>query len=432
MLLIYSDINSPRFKYICDFIFDSLLSSEFLITHDREEFEQAAFPKINYSLSRIGEGAFYLNRYELLNEDNIHPQDTTCFLLNGYKAFFKTTDSDYPFDIFAASFYLISRYEEYLPHEKDIYGRYAHENSLAFREGFLHQPLINIWVNNFSRVLTEKVPGMVFRSKKAPSLLITYDIDIAYSFLHKGFKRNVGGFLKSPSINRIKVLTGQKKDPFDSFERLDELHQRKELSPLYFFLVAEKNGIYDKNILPKNEALQALIRQHAARYKIGIHPSWQSHESKSVLKKEITTLEHIIEKEQPGKIRSSRQHYIKFELPEDYRQLIAVGISDDYSMGYGSINGFRASVATTFDWFDIKMDAVRSLRVHPFCYMEANSYYEQKYTAGEALEEMLAYYEVCRTNNATMITIWHNHFLGDDPLYKGWKEVYANFLDRVT
>ncbi len=59
-----------------------------------------------------------------------------CFDINFHKAFFETS-GDFPFDIFAASFYLLSRYEEYLPHEKDMYGRYAHTNSLAFREHFL-------------------------------------------------------------------------------------------------------------------------------------------------------------------------------------------------------------------------------------------------------------------------------------------------------
>ena len=84
----------------------------------------------------------------LLFENKITEQSIECFEVNGNKAFFKT-EGDFPFDIFAASFYLFSRYEEYLPHQKDMYGRYAHENSLAFKESFLDQPLINIWLQTF-------------------------------------------------------------------------------------------------------------------------------------------------------------------------------------------------------------------------------------------------------------------------------------------
>ena len=55
------------------------------------------------------------------------------------------------------SFFLLSRYEEYLPHSKDQYGLYAHENSIAYKEGFLHQPLINIWLEDFRKLLEKKI-----------------------------------------------------------------------------------------------------------------------------------------------------------------------------------------------------------------------------------------------------------------------------------
>ncbi len=72
------------------------------------------------------------------------------------------------------------------------------------------------------------------------------------------------------------------------------------------------------------------------------------------------------------------------------------------------------------------------LRVHPFCYMEANSFYEQKITAEEAYEEMIHYYNECKMASGTLSMIWHNHFLGTDPLYKGWSEVYEKFLSIVS
>ena len=79
------------------------------------------------------------------------------------QAFFKS-EGDYPFDIFSAVFYLLSRYEEYLPHKKDMYGRYAHENSLAFKEGFLNLPLINIWLEDFKNVLKKKFPSLIIHN----------------------------------------------------------------------------------------------------------------------------------------------------------------------------------------------------------------------------------------------------------------------------
>jgi hypothetical protein len=425
MVMIYAHTASPRLAYICAFIFKELLHTDHLITTDIGEFEKFDGVKINYD---------QITNTELLFENDIKPQMVKCFTVNGYKAFFKTEQSFFPFDIFAASFYLLSRYEEYLPHTKDMYGRYAHENSLAFKEEFLQLPLVNIWVQHFAFKLNEAFPSFTYYISDF-SFIPTYDIDIAYSYKHKGFLRTLGGAFQSlfqfkwkALVNRKLTILGLKKDPFDSFEWMDALHEKYKLNPVYFFLIAEKNGSYDKNILPSTSVMKRLIKSSAKKYSIGIHPSWQSGDDKSLLKEEIDYLKDVSGKS----ITISRQHYIRFNLPDGYRQLIEVDIKDDHSMGYGSINGFRASAASSFYWYDLKKEEQTLLRIHPFCYMEANSYYEQKLSATEAFEEMMHYYNACKEVNGTFISIWHNHFLGNDPLYKGWKETYNKFLEAIS
>jgi hypothetical protein len=72
----------------------------------------------------------------IVNETGIHEQKINCSEWKGKKIFFATA-GDIPFDIFSAAFYLLSRYEEYLPHELDEYGRYSHTGSIAYKEDFL-------------------------------------------------------------------------------------------------------------------------------------------------------------------------------------------------------------------------------------------------------------------------------------------------------
>jgi len=426
MVLIYSHITSPRLQYICHFIFKDLLAVDFSITVDSEEFKNHEGPKINYSDSAIPDHGIWVKKQELLFEELIIPQRILCFEWNGTKAFFKTASADYPFDIFAASFYLISRFEEYLPHEKDEYGRYAHKNSLAFKEGFLDIPLINIWVKDFAKKLTAQHSTFNIQHSTF-AFEPTYDIDIAYSYKHKGLTRNVSGFFSSPSIERIKVLFGSKKDPFDNYDWMDKLHQQHNLKPTYFFLVAERNGRYDKNILPHKDAMWDLVELHAKKYEIGLHPSWQSGDDVGLLKKEKVQLEAM----RSSSVTTSRQHYIRFNLPQTYQQLIDAGITDDHSMGYGSINGFRASAASSFYWYDLEKEEQTNLRIHPFCFMDANSFYEQKQGPAEALDEMLHYYKQCRSVDGTMITIWHNNFLGDAKMFEGWAAAYRQFIAQV-
>ena len=425
MLLVYSDITSSRLQYTCDFIFKEQFGIDYKITIDSESFRNHAGAKINYSNSRM-EDAYTIKSQSLLFEQDIKEQTINCVDLNNYKAFFKTSDSDFPFDIFAAIFYLLSRYEEYLPHEKDMYGRFAHENSISFKEGFLNKPVINIWLTDFSSSLKKIFPALTFKTKTF-NFLPTYDIDIAYSFKHKGFIRNLGGFIKSPSLERLAVLAGLKKDPFDSFDFMDKLHTEFNLNPVYFFLVATSGSLYDKNISPYSNAMWQLIKRHAKKYRSGLHPSWRSNNNFSILLKEKKILETAGKME----VNISRQHYIKMSMPQTYQELIKAGIEADYTMGYGSINGFRASVASTFYWYDLTTEKTTSLQLYPFCYMDANSFYEQDLDAGQALEELQYYLNECKKVNGFFISIFHNNFLGTDKQFTGWKEMYTKFISQV-
>jgi len=224
------------------------------------------------------------------------------------------------------------------------------------------------------------------------------------------------------------TLTGTQVDPFDTYQWLDQLHERYQLKPQYFFLLAEETSRYDKNVSPGKKALQQLIKHHNTRYPVGIHPSWRSGDEKYLLKTEINTLGRLTGK----KVESSRQHYIKFTLPETFSKLIDQDIKFDFSMGYGSINGFRASVATPFYWYNLEKEEQSPLLLYPFCYMEANSFYEQHYTPAQAMDELNHYYNVVKSVNGTLITIWHNHFLGTDKLFTGWKEVYEQFIGKIA
>jgi len=428
MLLIYSHTTSPRLQYICHFIFEEQLCIPYSITIDSEAFIQHSGPKINYSDREFTGQGYHIINHPLLFEEIILQQDTSCFTYNEQKAFFKTR-GDHPFDVLAASFYLITRYEEYLPHTRDSYGRFGHENALAYKKGFLSFPLVNAWIMDLAQRLN--LPEQTRNKKQETRNFIpTYDIDMGYAYRHKGLLRNIGGFVRHPGWERLKVLAGSQPDPFDAYAWLDELHRQYPLDPVYFFLVAERNKSYDKNILPHKDIMWKLVKQHADKYTVGLHPSWQSGDEPSLLGKEKNQLEAMTGMDKP--VTVSRQHYIRFNLPDGYRRLINAGITEDHSMGYGSINGFRASVAAPFWWYDLEREEQTGLRVHPFCFMEANSFYEQKQTAGETFDEMMHYLQCCRAVNGTMISIWHNNFLGSVKTLVEWKEIYRKFIAETN
>ena len=329
----------------------------------------------------------------------------------------------------AATFYLISRYEEYLPHEKDNYGRYSHTNSLANKHNFLHLPLVNFWLQDFKeRLSTGNYQLSTINSFKVTP---TYDIDIAYAYQNQPLYKNVGGFFKDlikgdfeKITERANVYTNQQKDPFDNFGWLYELHEKYKLRPKYFFLLAEKRSDYDKNNSPKYSGIKQLLQQHSKKYEVGIHPSWQSGDDKKLLKKEIKQLE----KNTNNNCKLSRQHYLRFTLPETYRRLINEGIEQDFSMGYGAVNGFRASVASPFFWYDLQKDKETALLLRPFCFMDTTCIFSQQQSASEAGQELQQYYDLVKAVNGELITIFHNHFLTQQPQFIAWRNMYEGFL----
>lgn len=432
-MIVYSASITNRLQYICDFIGNELTGKTFQLTDQKAAYLAYQGPRINYSPEKETTDDFWLQPHTLLFEKGINKQVITCFETNNEMVFFKT-NGEFPFDIFAATFYLLSRYEEYLPHQKDMYGRYDHENSLAFKQGFLNIPLVNLWLQCFKNSLEQKFSDFKPQGSRF-KVLPTYDIDEAYSFKHKEWWRSAGAAIKDLVRGkwdnfsfRRKVLDNMEQDPFDSYDWIDNLHRPTTLKPRYFFLVPERTGKYDRNILPKETALQTLVKRHADKYEIGIHPSWQSGDEPALLNNEIKTLEHI----STAKIISSRQHFIRFTLPQTFRYLINAGIKEDFSMGYGSINGFRASVASPFYWYDLEKEETTYLRLYPFCYMEANSFFEQKFSTDQALAEMRHYYQQVKKVNGTFISIWHNTFLGTDQRFNGWREIYYQFIQEVS
>jgi hypothetical protein len=434
MLLVYTPNHSPRLQYILQTLFADYLQLVFRVTNDPLDFEQSeAAAKINYSNETFSFPTYNIAPHGLLAETHIAKQSIEMAQTEYWTYFFAIQNSDHPFDLFAASFYLLSRYEEYVHHQKDEYNRFPHKASIAFQNHFLDKPLVNIWVLHFMQNLQNKFPQLVYKIP-TPTLLPTYDIDIAYSIRGKSAIRTtaraIAELFKGQPLSfkqLVNVKLKKTKDPYDTYDWMDQLHQHYSLQPIYFFLVAKKIWGIDKN-LPRNSfEMLDLLKRISKKYPIAVHPSSSSNQNETLLMDEIKHIEQTTGK----KITAARQHYIQFNLPDGYQRLIKVGITDEYSMGYGSINGFRASFANPFFWYDLLAEQSTSLRIHPFCYMEANSLFEQKWTPEQALEEMLSYHQQCSQVGGQMIMIWHNHMLSDQGIFKGWQNMYQQFFEHL-
>jgi len=433
MLLIYTPKITKRVKYIFKLIFKDILENDFTLTSNKEEFKNYNGAKINYSKQAIDDEIFF-SAHNLLFEKGIKEQNLLFSEIEQSKVFFINNNkkSALAFDPFAASFYLVSRYEEYLPYIKDKYNRFSAKNSIAYKYGFLDKPVVNIWTIKIAKIIKQKFNSFNIHQKKY-KFVPTIDIDIAYSYKSKGFVRTTGGYLRALKnidfneiAERTKVLTKSKKDPFDTYQFIFDIHKKYNLSPVYFILCADY-GQYDKNINTQNILFQSLIKSIADYAQIGIHPSFASNLTIKKLKIEKNRLSKIINKE----ITKSRQHFLKLDLPETYRNLIKIDITDDYTMGYADELGFRASICSDFYFYDIDLETETNLKVHPFAVMDGTLRDYMNISAADAISYIRPLIKQVKAVNGTFISLWHNESFSNTRRWKGWQKVYEEMVKQA-
>ena len=433
-LLIYTSFQSPRLAYITEFLFQELLGLKVELTSYFSKFQQSTHAKINYSDQAMSGKVIQIIPHALLQEKSIQTQKIDLQFYNSLPFFFQTAqEADFQYDILAASFYLITRYEEYLPFEADAHSRFSAKESLASRAGFLELPVVNLWVLEFKKVLQQQFPNLKFHPPKY-QFQPTLDIDMAWAYRFKGWKRTLGGSWNSLKegaikelIDRYLVLSRLKKDPYFIFPYLNELHKKHKVSPVYFFLVGEY-GTYDKNILPEVTSMQSLIKETNNSYSIGVHPSYRSNEDLWILRKEAKTLSDITM--QP--ILKSRQHYLKLSFPATYQNLIKAGIQEDYSMGYADEVGFRAGVARSFLWYDLENEEATNLRIHPFQFMEVTLKEYLNLSPKLAEMKMTQLLEITKQVGGNFQFIWHNSSFSSIGGWENWGKLYEWLLDQNT
>jgi hypothetical protein len=432
MVLILIPKPTSRLRYTMELMLTRLLGLEAEYTTELSVFKDYNGPKFSYGVS-VDEKYLFFASNGLLFENKIKARELRHFQFENEPVFFPILykDAILPFDIFAAAFYLVSRYEEYLPHIRDHHNRFQANGSDAFQNGYLQKPLVNIWSYKIKAILQARFPGLVFRLP-VYKFVSSIDIDAAFAYKNKGLTRAFGGIARAfqnkdfeEVRHRIRVLLRLEQDPFDTFELQMQLQRKYNYEAIYFILLADY-GPNDKNIPYNNRYFKNLIRYLADYAEIGIHPSYASSFQPSLMVMETARLSKILKSE----VEHSRQHFLKLNLPETYRNLINNDITHDYTMGYAEVPGFRASICTSFPFFDLDQDAPTNLMIHPFMVMDGTLHDYMKLTPQKAISAIFELINEVKKVGGTFMPLWHNPALNEQGDWKGWLQVYISMVEE--
>ncbi len=430
MLLVYTHKITPRVSYIFKHICKRILDLDVALTTKIEEFIAHDSLKMSYTKQQLG-GEFFVKSHELLFEQGITDVEINVYKWGHTKAFFFNGKKDViPFDIFAASFYLLSRYEEYLPHVKDEYGRFSATSSIAYKYNFLHQPVVDIWAYRFKAALQEKFPDFKF-PKRAYRIKPIIDVPSAYNYKLKGIMRTIGGGLKDLAKLRFRslyvrlwVVLGFKHDPFDTYKYIINKQKQTKFKFLFFFLIGEYST-YDKGINASKKKFVSLIKHIADYCNVGLKASYFSAEDLSILKKEKTRMEEIIN----TSLTATRQSFSRVKLPISYRNLIELEVKEDYTMGYFNQIGFRAGSCTPFFFYDLDYEVQTPLKIcayHLIDYtlIKTRSLLDKKKVLHDIINEI-------KQVNGEFIPVFHNYSFSDEERWRGFKELFNIILESA-
>ncbi len=427
MLLIYTHKITPRFSYIMKQLFTRILGIEISFTTKVEDFIKHSEAKITYTKQPL-QNEFFVRSNDLLFEQGINDLEIIVRDWEGTPCFFSAGErSNIPFDIFSASFYLLSRYEEYLPHVKDNHGRFPPKESIAYQQKFLQMPVVDIWANKLLEHLKERFPDLEYKRKKYQFTSVL-DVTTSHSYAYRGFVRGVAGLFYDLGslklkrvVERIKVWFYPKKDPYDNFSLIIDLHKRYQVKSIFFFQFATLST-YDKNVSPNNNKFRFLIKSIADYSKIALAASYSSFNNIELLKKEKKNLSGVINRS----IDASRMRYNRVDLPQTYRNLVEAEFTDDYTMGYTHEIGFRAGSCTPFYFYDINLEIQQPIRIHPFA---LHDYALTNFkNSDEMLYQVDFLYKQVKKVNGGFTTVFSNELLGGTSQKVDWKNLYTTLL----
>ncbi|MBX7245978.1 MAG: polysaccharide deacetylase family protein [Candidatus Sumerlaeaceae bacterium] len=332
------------------------------------------------------------------------------------------------FDLIASAFWFLTRYEEYVNSTPDQHGRFLCEHSLAPPELY-DQPVVNRWFENLYSLILEglKIPKPAFTRRQTVAL--THDVDLMRKYRGlRGARRFMSDTLTMRSSaeevrHASMVLAGLRRDPYDSFDQLFQLKEKLGAQSTFFFMAGGKTGHDCDYSLADSDVRQLMSRVRSNRDEIALHPSYETLTSPALIRSEAETLR----KEMVKPLRGSRQHYLRFAVPETWRALVDAGIRYDSSLGFADRAGFRCGWSGCFHPFDLEKREVLPIIEIPLVVMDVSLAVYEKVPAEQSLERLAHLLDASHTEGGAYVLLWHN-IMNDRATFPGYWDTLEYFI----
>lgn len=428
MIMVYTHRVTTRLRYVFTHFFTTYTDHQVDFTDVLETFIAHNGPKFSYTNQTLG-NEFFVESHSLLFDQGLKDYDLEIQNWAGISAFFPCSDqSATPFDVFAATFYMLSRYEEYMPHLKDSMGRFSTQNAILFHEKALDKPVVDIWAKKFLSKFSHFFPEVEPKQHK-PKLQTIMEVPECFAYKSKSLLRTlVESFLDAfrfqlgSLADRFRVRFGLRKDPLDIYHDWIGLHKKLGLSTKVLFLFS-RPGTHDRNVSIFKKRFQSKIKQVSDYVPVSLLASYQSVETPGLLEEERKRLGQLIHRP----LRNVRQHQMRLRFPDTYKDFASCGFQKDYSLQFTDRVGYRAGTGFPFYFYDLSSEQRTSLQLHPVAVSEAILRQEGTPRRARRLLEGLRQNTVLFGTPLTVVT--YPTMIDNRKKNKSWQRMFKRFLE---
>jgi hypothetical protein len=322
-------------------------------------------------------------------------------------------------DIFAASFFMLTRWEEYVNKNRDNHDRFPVTQSLAYKQGFLDRPIVNEYIEELKKRFLDLDSNLLFKEHKY-ELFLTHDVDDIYIWKSWKylFRVALGDIIKrrdiklafSRILKSIQIKQGKVKDPYDTFDWLMDKSESVGVKSRFYFMSGGVTSYDNRYKIDEKRSLEIIENIKKRGHIIGIHPSYNAYNDYNQLQKEKNALEDTSEQ----KIIEGREHYLRFEVPTTWQIWEDNNLQLDSTCGYAEQEGFRCGTADEFSVFNILTREKLKLKERPLIFMDVNHHSYNDISFDESYTRVAKLIEYAKVYNMKITLLFHNSIFTDD------------------
>ncbi len=432
----FPDNNLPERRYILETLFSGFLGLPYIldpggdpagyrITFDdselfiRDHFFNAYPLPLSYLTAGALPGSVAFLRNEFTPEEEIPVLYGTPELIR------KDNRLVSGIDLFASAFFMLTRWEEAVDPARDLHDRFPGCHSVAFRNGFLHRPV----VNEYAEMLWKMLKSLGYRGERSPRhfrLFLTHDIDhLDYPITGRIL---LADLLKRKSsslaVRHLRHFLNSWGNPYDYFNFLMTRSEELGIQSRFYFMATNSGLPNDRRFYLDRKRFRTKVEEIRKRgHLIGFHPGYYTFNDPLRWRAE----KELLEKALGEQVLEGRQHYLRFEVPGTFRIWDQNGMTTDSTLGYADNEGFRCGTGDTFPVFDFLERVSLRVKERPLILMDGTIKQFKHYSPGKMVECFRDYLSTGKKYQMGITVLFHNSFYGE---WEEYDHVYAQMLDH--